>query len=179
MGQSTNSVFNDMFSREAGGAINAFQQSNQDQAAGKGDINLGADFWKKILTGDRSAAMSALSPEIGTISSQYQGARKAAAEFSGRSGGRAADLQTSPTDEAGKIENLMNTIGPEAAQQTTDICKFLASLGIQNENIFAGMQGNALASIQTQKQIADQVKQAQNQQAMSAAGQMLATLMLS
>lgn len=63
----------------------------------------------RMLLGDREAAMEAMGPEISTIVSQYDAARKAAAEFAPRGGGKTQVLAESPFREAGDIARLIQT----------------------------------------------------------------------
>lgn len=103
------------------------------------------DFWKSILGGDRTKAMSVLTPVTGTISSQFQAARKAAAENAGRTGGRASTLETSPFDEAAKEQDVLSSFYGEAPGQIANIDKMLAGIGVNRAEIGLGEEQGAVS----------------------------------
>ena len=118
----------------------------------EGDLGQAANFWGPLLNGNRNAQMSAVGPEVSNISSQYQAARKAAAEFSGRGGGRMAGLQSSRFQQVGATTNLLNSLKPKAAEGMTDIGKILAQLGIDAGHLGDSMTGPIQGGINAQNQ---------------------------
>jgi hypothetical protein len=93
-------------------------------------LQLPLDFWTKILSGDRQSIMSTLTPEVSSVSEQYQAGRKAASEFSPRSGGRAAGLSESRFKEAGDIQNLISGMRTTSADEVTQLGQILGNLGL-------------------------------------------------
>lgn len=107
----------------------------------EGDLGQAENYWGNLLNGNRNAQMSAVGPEVSNISSQYQAGRKAAAEFSGRGGGRMAKLQSSRFDQVGAVTNLLNSQKGKAAGEMTNIASILGQLGLN-----AGQLGQSAAS---------------------------------
>lgn len=148
-------------------------------ARGKSDLGTGekmlqapANFWQTLLSGDRTAMTSTLAPEISTVSSQYQAARKAASEFSPRGGGRTSDLSESRFKEGGDIQKLFEQGRVTAADKVTDISKIYSALGLSETGTAAGAAG-------TQGQVATAARGQSMQQAQQqgqAAGQLFSLL---
>lgn len=121
-------------------------------------LKLPLDFWKKILSGDRQTMMETLAPEIGSVSAQYQGARRAASEFSPRSGGRAAGLQESRFKESGDILGMMEKARPQAADAVTNIGQLMSQLGLgeMGTSVNASNSGGQIATQAREQDIANQ-----------------------
>ena len=94
------------------------------------DIQKALGSYLPLLTGDRQAKIEGLGPEVNQISAQYDTARRAAAEFTPRGGGRTAALAEVPFRKAGAITSLLQKVRPEAAGKVTDIGQLLASIGL-------------------------------------------------
>lgn len=136
-------------------------------------LDVPLNFWQKILGGDLSSITKSLQPEIGTVSDQYQAGRKAASEFSGRSGGRAASLEESRFKEAKDTSDLIATARPQAAESVTNIGQILAQLGLGETGVSTSAAGTA-GNIATAGR--DQAA-AQNAQFSQAAGTMASILL--
>ena len=130
------------------------------------------DFFKALLSGDRNAIMSALSPEISTLSSQYNTGEQTAEEFAPRGGGRAATLESLPFQKAGQIETLVEGAQSEGATGETNIAQLLGELGLNEESL--GFSGTGAAF--NEAQAAKENQQSQQAAAGSAAGGLLALL---
>src|ERR1700690_2771485 len=59
------------------------------------------NFFQALLSGDRNTIMSALSPEISSLTASYDTGRATAESFAPRGGGRAAALEELPFQKAG------------------------------------------------------------------------------
>ena len=93
-------------------------------------ISAPLDFFKALASGDRNTIMGALSPEISTLTSQYDTGRASAEEFAPRGGGRAAALEELPFQKAGAIENLVQGAQMTGVQGEANIGAMLANLGL-------------------------------------------------
>lgn len=150
------------------------KEGGADINAGLSTLQIPKDFWTKIASGDRTTAMSALTPEIGTISSQYQGARKAASEFAGRGGGRAAGLEESRFKEGSDVQGLLSKLRTTGMDKLTGISGILQQLGLAKSAESVDLLGMA-TSAQTGK--AQMAAQSQGQIGQGV-GQILGALML-
>lgn len=121
-------------------------------------------FFQALLSGNRQAIMQALSPEISTLSSQYNTGEQTAEEFAPRGGGRAAALEGLPFQEAGQIENLVQGAQTEGAQGETQIGSILSELGLGELGV--GTQSASAADAEIQQSVENQ----QQQQAQAGAG---------
>lgn len=79
-------------------------------------INPAVDYWTKLLSGDHSKIAEALAPEIQAIQAQDAQALQTTSTMAGRGGGRTAQLQQLPFATAGKEQNLVSSVRPQAAQ---------------------------------------------------------------
>jgi hypothetical protein len=107
------------------------------------------NFFQALLSGDRKTIMSALSPEISTLSSQYNTGRQTAEEFAPRGGGRAAALQSLPFEESGQIENLVQGAQTEGATGVTQIAQLMGELGLGELGASTGAATSANQAIQS------------------------------
>jgi hypothetical protein len=97
------------------------------------------NFFSSIL-GNREQALSAMAPEVSTIVDQYDAAKKTAAEFSPRGGGRATLNNELPFREAGKIGSLVAGARGNAATQ-------LNQTGLAERQLGAGLTSTGLQGI--------------------------------
>ncbi len=132
------------------------RKSGQEQQLFMGDIlaqlgigSLGAgsqvmqqplNYYSGILGGDRQSMMETVAPEVNTILGQYDTAKRAVAENAPRGGGANTTQANAPYALSGEITNLLNTVRPQAAAATTDIGKFLSTLGTTE----TGQAGNLI-----------------------------------
>src|SRR6516165_2006402 len=84
--------------------------------AGK-SFNPVVDYWSRILSGNRGAAMSALAPEIARMGSQNTAEMKAASELMPRTGGRATMMQQMPFQNMQNVQSMFQSLRPTAAGQ--------------------------------------------------------------
>jgi len=68
---------NDLYSTEKTQTNKLFAQSDSSTSKASGNLDKVGDFWSKILGGDRQKTMDVLGPEVTTIKSQYETAKKA------------------------------------------------------------------------------------------------------
>ena len=96
------------------------------------------DFFSKLLGGDSDALMRTVQPQVDTILHQYDTAKRSAAEFAPRGGGRNAAMQDADFAEAGDISKLIGGAAPMAADKLRDIAAQFGYIGLgasgQGEN---------------------------------------------
>lgn len=128
-------------------------------------------FYRRLL-GDRQAAMEAMAPEISTIVSQYDSARKAAAEFAPRGGGKTQALVESPFREAGDIARLVQTARQGAVKGLEEVGGAYGQLGQAQLGLAGANWQNIMGDI-LEKYAIDKKQRAQS---MSSLGSLLALL---
>lgn len=98
--------------------------------AGEGKKNTGAagDYWQSILSGDQKKIAQAIAPNTAVIQGQAQQRKNQLAEFGNRSGGTNASSQMIDTEADKAVQDLINTLIPQAATN-------LANLGTQELSI--------------------------------------------
>jgi len=121
-----------------------------------------------MASGDPAAMTRASAPGINTIVSQYDAARKTAAEFAPRGGGRNELLAELPFRQAGDIAKLLQTGQIEAASKLPQIASILSQQGLGA----AGLSGQDLATLIQQ----ELEKRKQNVELGKGIGQMIAML---
>lgn len=75
------------------------------------------DYWSRLLSGNRGAAMSALSPEIARMGDQNTAEMRAASELMPRTGGRATMMQSMPFQNMQNVQSMFQSLRPTAAGQ--------------------------------------------------------------
>jgi hypothetical protein len=121
--------------------------------AGK-SFNPVIDYWSRILSGNRGAAMSALSPEIARMGDQNTAEMRAASELMPRTGGRATLMQQMPFQQMRGVQSLFQSQRPQAATQMGNMGNTLMSNSINALN--AGTSaGRDIMDYQLRKQLAD------------------------
>jgi hypothetical protein len=147
--------------------------SNADTNAGQNDLGTAAGFNSKILNGNRSSIMSALSPQIASITGQANQAKKQQASLgTARGGGTNAGNQQQQQQVQGAISSVVGGAQPQAA-------KDMASIGSTETN--AGQQALGTAGGAAQNLTGDaadsyQTTSAQNSASGAAAAQLAAGL---
>lgn len=81
------------------------------------------NYLQSLVGGGKTAAMDAAAPEVNTILSQYDTAKKNLSQFAPRGGGTNSQLANLPFQESGAITNLLGSERSNAAQ-------LLSSLGL-------------------------------------------------
>jgi hypothetical protein len=97
-------------------------QGNQQLSQGNQNTGSAANFDNQILNGNRSSIMSALSPQISSITGQANQARKQQANLgTARGGGVNAGDQQMQQQEQGAISNVVGGAQPAAAKDLAQI----------------------------------------------------------
>lgn len=139
-------------------------------AAG-GNLAQTADYEKGILSGDRSKILATEAPEISSLLSSYDAARKSAGQLAPRGGGRSEILNELPYKEAGDVNKLIQKARPEAAAALEKTATAQGLLGEseqslanqdvnQSLNFLLGKSGVQLQSAQLQGQSGAAIGQA-------------------
>lgn len=148
-------------------------QGKAGQAQGQADLGQSANYWQKLLGGDRSSMMSALSPEISSITGQADQARKQqSAMGTARGGGTNAGDQQQQQQEQGQISNLIAGARPQAAQQMQSI----GGQELSNASNLLGLGTNAAGSLTNAATNSYGTTAGQSAQQGQAIGQMAAML---
>ncbi len=141
----------------------------QGQQQGQEQLGQAGSYWSKLLGGDRTSIMSALQPEISSVTDQGNAQRRQAASMgTARGGGTNALNQQSQTQEAKQISNLVAGARPQAAQQvgqigTTELNNSANLLGLGNQaatnltNAASNSYGTTAGQAQQQGQAAAQM----------------------
>lgn len=95
-------------------------------------------FYRTILGGDRQAIMQLMAPEVSTIVSQYDTARRTAAEFAPRGGGRTQALSELPFRQAGDINRLFQETRKGALGGLERVGGAYGELGVRELGLSAG-----------------------------------------
>jgi len=137
--------------------------SNFGTGAGKTNITSGTADFKDILSGDPTKVSEAIAPQAGAIRSQANQQIQTNSQFGNRSGGTNASNQQISTNAEGKVQDLINTLIPQAAQnlESTGLSELSAGssaageLGSQTESARQfdkqqeGQLGGSIASLLT------------------------------
>lgn len=122
--------------------LNTGQQNVQSGIQGTANaaktVNPAVDYWTKLLSGDHSKVAEALAPEIQAIQSQDAQALQQSTTMAGRGGGRTQTLQQQPFNTAGKVENLVSSVRPTAANALPGIAGLQGQLAGQVGQLGAG-----------------------------------------
>lgn len=121
--------------------------------AGK-SFNPVVDYWSRILSGNRGAAMSALSPEITRMGDQNAAEMRTASELMPRTGGRATLMQQMPFQNTRNIQSLFQTLRPQAAGQLGQLGGTLMSNATNALNASTNA-GRSIMDYQAEKSKAD------------------------
>ncbi len=105
------------------------------------------DFWETILGGNRQEMLSLLAPEVETIVSQYDTARRNIANLAPRGGGRTTQMAESRFEEAGLIQRLLQESRRRAAGEIAGIGGQLTTLGVSELGISTGAAGNLISDL--------------------------------
>jgi hypothetical protein len=136
--------------------------------AKKGPLN----FFQALLSGDRNSILSAIQPQVDSLTSQYDTGRKTAEEFAPRGGGRAAALEELPFRKSAEINKLVGGAQMTGASGVESVASLLGSIG--TSEMGGGL--NAANSAFQNTQQAKENQQAQAQAAGSAIGGLVALL---
>lgn len=157
---------------ETGIAQFGLGQAQQTLPAATTGLENTRNFFQTLLSGDRNAIMSLLSPEISTLSSEYNTGRQTAEEFAPRGGGRAAALEELPFAQANQVEGLVQGAQMTGATGVTQIDQLLADIGLGEMGGGTTAANAAFSNIETSKEN----QQQQQAAAGSAIGSLIALL---
>ena len=111
------------------GKTNAATGLNAQQA-GLQQLAAPANYYQKLLTGNRAAAMSAVAPTVNAINSQTDAqARQASTMGTARGGGVNAGNQQVDTAKQGAVENAITGAREGAASGATGVAGATAGIG--------------------------------------------------
>ena len=108
-------------------------------------------FWQNLLGGDRQEMLSLLAPEVNTIISQYDTARKGIANLAPRGGGRTTQLAESRFEEANQISRLLQESRRRAAGEVAGIGGRLGALGLGELGSATGTAASTIQSLLTKR----------------------------
>jgi len=132
--------------------------------AGSKNLNTASDFWNTLLSGDKTKIGQVLAPEISTITGQTQQQIDSNAEFGNRSGGTNATLNTLQTTKNSEIQNLIDSLLPQAATQVAQIgtAQEGAGLGVlgTGESAFSTVGAQSTDILPTQYKMQQQIQSA-------------------
>ncbi len=115
------------------------------------DLQAALKYWMPLLTGDRQGMMEAAAPEVNTILSQYDTAKRAVSELQPRGGARSLRMAEQPFDVAGAITNLLTRLRGEAAGGVERIGTELGALGVGTMAGGAGAAQSLLTAAMQQR----------------------------
>jgi hypothetical protein len=126
-------------------ADTANKAGNTNVSNASGNLSAAANHDLGILSGDRSQVLAAEAPEISSLLSSYDSARKSTAELAPRGGGRSEQLNELPYKEAGDVNKLIETARPQAAKDLTQVAGEQTYLGTSEQGIAANDVNSSLS----------------------------------
>lgn len=112
--------------------------------SGETNLDLVQEYFRPLVSGDRSASMQALAPEINALTEQSRGSVAAQRGLFPRGGQGAAQAAQIPTQVQGNINNLLFSSRPRAAQGLMNLGGIQADLGMGAIGKSAGLSNNLL-----------------------------------
>jgi hypothetical protein len=103
-----------------------------DSSHGQGDVSLGEDWMRGILSGDPAKISKLLGPQIAGIKNRSQQKLQTASQFGDRSGGTNAGLQQTGDDIDSQINDMIATLTKGAIGGITSLGTDLVGQGAQN-----------------------------------------------
>ena len=141
--------------------------------ASKSAFGPAQSYFERLLGGSRDSQLEAISPQVGTVLSQYDTAKRAAMQFAPRGGGRNSVLAQNQFGQLGDIQRLLAGVRPSAAENLRNMGSQLGYMGLGATGQASGDIANVLSAILRKGDIA-----AQNaRSAGSGFGQLAATLL--
>ena len=117
---------------------------NANVVGASGSLSTAANYDLGILSGDRSKVLATEAPEISSLLSSYDAARKSAGQLTPRGGGRSATLNELPYKEAGDVNKLVQQARPEAAKNLTQVAGAQTYLGTAEQSQASSDVNNSL-----------------------------------
>lgn len=105
------------------------------QTEGAGNLSTAADFFKTLLSGDRSKIGTILAPEIGTIQNQASQNLNTLSQFGNRSGGTNAAVNASTSTGSAEIQKLISTLLGQSGQELGALGSTQEGLGLSAADI--------------------------------------------
>lgn len=139
--------FQDVLPKLEGVGDTAAFQGKKNLKQGGRDLNLVGDFFKQLLTGDRTTVGQVLAPEIQAVMSQYDATKRNLGEYGPRGGGQVAALGSLAQQEAGQVGSLYSGARQRGAQGLEGIGQSLGQLGLGASGLGAQSFGQMLQSI--------------------------------
>lgn len=140
-------------------ALNTAQPFGQ---AGQQTLDTLTNYYKSLFGGDRSAVMSAIQPATSSATAAADAQKKQQATMgTARTGGTAAENQTIDDQVRAQIDNLIASVGPQAASSlegigNTQIQAMMSALGLGSGA--ASSAGSLIGSdINSQRQASSQL----------------------
>lgn len=118
-------------SNQLGSWANLNNVSGYGTSSGENDINQGSSFWSGILSGDPTKIAQTIAPQAKIIRGQAQQQKNQLAQFGTRSGGTGGAAQQIDSNATGSIDNLINSLIPQAATSLTGLGTNLLGLSTQ------------------------------------------------
>jgi hypothetical protein len=116
-----------------------------DSSHGQGDVSLGEDWMRGILSGDPAKISKLLGPQIAGIKNRSQQKLQTASQFGDRSGGTNAGLQQTGDNIDSQINGMIDSLTQGAVGGITSLGENLVGQGAQN-------YGQAFGEAQTMQQ---------------------------
>ncbi len=126
-------------------------------------------YFKNLVGGDPNAIAAATRPERARVIDQYDTARKAIASFAPRGGGANAAQATSQFQQADELSNIGANARTNAVNQSSELGKALAGLGISEQQLASADLNTLVQSVLA--------KRGQNMQTEAGIGEALGSLL--
>lgn len=118
------------------GTLGDLSQYGKNQ--GEKNTNQASTYWSDILSGDPTKTAQAIAPQAKVINQQAEQQRLTTSQFGNRSGGTNASNQMIDTNSASAIQNLVNSLIPQAASNLESIGGMELGLGANTAQALAG-----------------------------------------
>lgn len=126
------SGLSDLTNVEARAGEYGLKQAPELLNAGRGNMDAVARFLAPLVSGNRQSSLEAAAPEVNSILSQYDTAKKSLSEFAPRGGGTNSKMADLPFQESGAITNLISGERGTAASN-------LAGLGVSEGGLASSL----------------------------------------
>ena len=121
-----------------------FTSGKSNVAAGGTSMDQAGGYYSKLLSGNRTTAMSAIAPESNAVLAQGDAARRQqAASGTARGGGTAGANQQQQTQENATIDNALFAARPAAAEGEAKLGAQQEAFGLNQLQIGGTAAGNA------------------------------------
>jgi hypothetical protein len=104
--------------------------------SGLTNLSNAGNYFNTLMQGNRPAIAQTLAPQISTIQGQKQQSLNTLQQFSPRSGGTNAAVQSTTQEAQTAVQNLIDMLGPLSAEE-------VAAIGGQQAGVGLGLLGEA------------------------------------